>query len=96
MRIMARSPWALGVPSEVANAITPSSPSEEGENPSATCLYCAINSVKALGGREPSVGSVGSAGQGGEQQAVELSYFPEVLVCEAAQCGRGRACFQSS
>lgn len=39
---------------------------------------------------------MGSAGQGGEQQALELSYFPEVLVCEAAQCGRGRVCFQSS
>lgn len=26
---------------------------------------------------------MGSAGRGGEQQAVELSYFPEVLECEA-------------
>lgn len=49
MRIMARFPWDLGVPAEVANAITPPSPSEEGENPSATCLDCAINSAESSG-----------------------------------------------
>lgn len=49
-----------------------------GKNPHATCLFglCHKFSTKLLGGREPSVGSVGSAGRGGEQQAVELSYFP--------------------
>lgn len=31
MRIMARFPWALGVPSEVTNAITPPSPTARGE-----------------------------------------------------------------
>lgn len=76
MRIMAQFPGALGVPSEVTNAITAPSAAAGGENPSATCLECAINSA----GREP---SVGSAAQGDEQQALELSYFPEVLVCEA-------------
>lgn len=33
MRIMARFPWDLGVPAEVANAITPPSSSEEGGKP---------------------------------------------------------------
>lgn len=55
---------------------------EGGKNPHATRLFglCHKFSGKLVGGREP---SVGSAGRGGEQQAVELSYFPEVLVCEA-------------
>lgn len=62
MRIMAHFPWALGVPSEVTNAITPPSPMEQGEkNPSAMCMFglCHKFRGKLLGGREPSVGSAG-------------------------------------
>lgn len=78
---MAHFQWVVGVQSEVTNAITPPSPPGGGKKPKRNMLVWIVseNQQRVAWWEEIISGIIG---WGAERQAMELSYFPEVLVCE--------------